>query len=524
MVSHAKLACWAVPSLPSSVVLSATWSIDLSTLTTSDVCHTRPDPPFTNAMTVRLGATQPERLQALKEIKSLAKTYGARQANVPRKEWNDLLADLTRIASNEKATYLKQSKGLVVAVQRLTACSEALRHVAEASAGTIRGRSVNLLIDHITSMLPSTHGIFDNVSHEYIKTLRAILEYQPHVEHLRKPIWIQVMTFCVQRLRAFQEGPLDDSDGRTVLASRSASRLNRAAAMKGQSNQTSEPHNEGSELVLCLRHLCRAPNAPILEHAYSTIDVLAEYLRKSSSTGRADIEALSAINSIVIRAISSNMRVVEHAVGKLLPQVAHLWLLRSATLRDEILIFLNISLAHITKTLRNDAVPETRESVERIFDVLREDYSTRLVRDQLRLDDLELGLRSESSSEPCHPDVYGFRLAPGNIDGESKWMTMYAMSAFASILDETAAMQPHEQVDDAPRKRRRISTHLETLLSAPWTGVVSEQLCRLQTLTFLVTMRVLSIDQYRAVTDSVIGVLAKSNHDISSWAMLLLAK
>ena len=486
--------------------------------------HILIDWPFTDAVIARLGSTQQERLQALKDIKSLAQTYGARQANVPRKEWNNLLADITRLASNEKAAYLKQSKGVVVAVQRLTVCSEALRHVAEASAGTIRTTSVNLLIDHITSMLPSSHGLFDKISHEYIKTLRAILEYQPHVEHLRKPIWIQVMTFCVQRLKAFQEGPSDDSDGGTVLVSRSASRLNRATATTGQPNQPSDPHNEGSELVLCIRHLCRAPNAPILEDAYSTIDVLVEYLRKSSSTGRADIEALSALNSIVMRATSSSVRVVEHTVGKLLPHVANLWSLRSATLRDEILTFLNTSLAHITRALRNDPVSETRESVERIFDVLREDYSTRLVRDQLRLDDLELGLRPESSPEPCHPDVYGFRLAHGNIDGESKWLTMYAMSAFASILDETAGTQLSEQADDAPRKRRRISTQMEILLSAPWTGVASAQLCRLQILTFMVTTRVLSNDQYRAVMDSAIGILAKSNHDISSWAMLLLAK
>jgi ataxia telangiectasia mutated family protein len=472
----------------------------------------------------RLNGSQVERTQALKDIKSLVKTYGARQANVPRKEWNYLLVDLTRLAAKEQAAYLKQSKGVGIAIQRLTAYSEALRHVAEACTGTIRAKSVNVLIDHITSMLPSTHGRFDKISVEYIKTLGVVLEYQPHVEHLRKPVWIQVLTFCVQRLKSFQEESSGDSDGGISLPSRSASRLNRATAVAGRSLQPVQPHNEGSELVLCIRHLCRAPNAPVLEGSYATVDVLVEYLSKTSSTGRADIEALSAINSVVTRAISSSIGVVEHVVETLLPHLANLWSLRSATLRDEILTFLNVSLAHITRGVRNDPLSETRECVERIFDVLRDDYSTRLVRDQLRLDDLELGLRQESIPAPFHPDVYGFRLARGNIDGESKWMTMYAMSSFASILDETAGAQQPEQPDDAPRKRRRVSSQLENLLSSPWSGAASGQLCRLQILAFMITGRALSADQHRAVMDTTIGIIANSSHDMSSWAMLVLAK
>jgi ataxia telangiectasia mutated family protein len=94
---------------------------------------------------------------------------------------------------------------------RLAACGKALRITVTAGVKRIRAKTVKAVVDHILQALPTAEGpCYPGLALDYVKSLRVILEYQPHVEHFRD-LWQDVLDLCLSGVAPFQNS--NDSDG-----------------------------------------------------------------------------------------------------------------------------------------------------------------------------------------------------------------------------------------------------------------------------------------------------------------------
>ncbi|TKA53377.1 hypothetical protein B0A49_12726, partial [Cryomyces minteri] len=144
------------------------------------------------------------------------------------------------------------------------------------------------------------------------------------------------------------------------------------------------------ELILCVRQLVLAPNAPILERAQQILEGLVAFLQSATSVGRGHPDAFASINSVISRTSLDNGILTERSTLQLIPLIRDFWSLKTVSLKDAMLITLLHLKEYIAKmTLTLDAEAFVSD-VESLMDVMYTDYSKRSDRDLLQVDELGL--------------------------------------------------------------------------------------------------------------------------------------
>ncbi|KAK5164179.1 hypothetical protein LTR04_001989 [Oleoguttula sp. CCFEE 6159] len=157
------------------------------------------------------------------------------------------------------------------------------------------------------------------------------------------------------------------------------------------------------ELILCVRQLMLAPNAPILERAQQVLEGLIAFLQPATSVGRAHPDAFAAINSVMSRTSLDNGILTERSTLQLIPLIKDFWSLKTTSLKDEI----------------PDAEAFVSD-VESLMDVLYTDYSKRSDRDLLQVDELDLVTESDLTARRRALRTAAFCLRTGNLRSESQ--------------------------------------------------------------------------------------------------------
>jgi ataxia telangiectasia mutated family protein len=447
-----------------------------------------------------------------KAVEELKLAINRQSSTLIDKNWNEIFDALFQNASAERALYIK---GTSKSSTRLSRSASAIRAVVQIAVSRLRIRTVKNVLDHIIHSIPTDQGLCEPLVVDYCKTLRCVLEYQPHVEHLRES-WNDVMSFCVSTLSTLQETISDDSQSSNWSSGRSGSRINRA----------SRPSYAGpdiDELVACIRQLCRAPNTPLQVHALDAAAVLLKHLKLSTSSGPGLPDALGAINLILARIVDTHVNWTQEIILEMLPKLSRLWLLKSNALKDQILIFLTTTFLHIRSSFQSDPNSHIRVDLERLFETMQDEYASRLARDQLRLDDLQLG-HSNAQGALCLPDAGVFKLRDGSYEAESQWMTVYSMAWIGSIMDEIRSdTRQTDQAENGSRKKRRVMTNLEAILQLSTASNTNVQITSLQVLAFMAALNPLSKSDQTKLAESLISLVSHANHVVASWSMLALA-
>lgn len=433
------------------------------------------------------------------------------------KAWDSIFEALFHYATSERAAYLKSKRGQKNTVHnRLESCASALRAAVEVGVGKLRIRTVKAVLEHITQTLPTPEGFLEPLSLDYVKSMRSILEYQPHVEHLRDT-WNEILTFCLNSLDSFGELSAEENVSLSTTGTTSGTPLDRH-------NRTSRYRMEAEELIACIRQLCRSPNAPIQDLAQESITTLVHYLQQSSSAGRAHVDALSSINLILAKTAPTNIELTRQTTRSILPLLAELWATKSPHLRNEILSTMILTRPYVVDLLRKNLDTEVRTSVGILLEVLQGDYSKRPEREQLRIEDLRLRLQTASIVTIAPPDVGVFHFRAGKLNSEARWTMVYFMALYCGLLDQSQAdahsvSAPGENV----RKRLRISTNLQEHLRNSTSGTVSSQISSLQILLFMSTVMPLTVEQLDSIIYSLTSLVSDTVGSIATWTMLALA-
>ncbi|KAL1605036.1 Serine/threonine-protein kinase tel1 [Paraconiothyrium brasiliense] len=493
-----------------------------------------------------------ERGAGLKDLIHILKhNHGkASLETITNKAYLALCETLFQCLRDERSAYhhakSHKAKSIQTHANLLQLAATALRHVINSALRTIKTTTVELIIETIIELLPGNDGRFLEHLDELPKALRALLEYQPHVERMSQACWDDTVRFCLESLsKIFSEQeeepqdswdttvssrvrtPFESTDGAPKSSLRgtdSAPRGTPRGTLSRSKRFTDEQTITAEDLVQCLRMLVKASNAPISESTDVLLNALVAFLQKR--TGRGSSAALAAINAILPRTILSKSQLSEQVVRELLPLLRSLW--SEPAIRDEIMITLTYIEAHLCHLVATDGDDLLRTDLEALVEALYSDYRRRheTTAHQFLEEDYLCFRRVGGIAANAHPQsTHTFSMDTENVRYESLWTTVATIARLSAILDNRKRTLAHgkEREEGLATKRHRITHHLGEYLRHVSEPRSNAKRSALQVLAFMVQEVPLDDDQILTVLEKLTVVISTENSVHSSWAMITLA-
>ena len=259
----------------------------------------------------------------------------------------------------------------------LTLSAAALRQIINSGVRTIKSSTVEIIIDSIIEVLPGKDGtLLEPLLEDLSKSLRALLEYPPHVERLSEQCWSSVADFCIDSLSGFM---LDadtgeheswstgvSSRGRTPLESTDFTGRSSSHNHSGRKQIPENLAHTADDYIHCLQLLVTAVNSPVLDKADAILAILLQFLQRKTTRGHP--AALGAVNAILSRISFQDIQLTKRTTQDLIPLFRTLWV--DAPLREEILISLIHTEPHLTSLIADKHMEQTATDLEELVEVM----------------------------------------------------------------------------------------------------------------------------------------------------------
>lgn len=280
------------------------------------------------------------------------------------------------------------------------------------------------------------------------------------------------------------------------------------------------------DFVHCIHHLVKASNAPLLDRSEAVLTALLRYLQHKTGRGSVVVAALAAVNSVLARTALQSLELTKRTIRKLLPLLKSMW--SDAILRDEILITLTYTEAHIASLL-TDAYDETTSSdLEVLIETMYSDYRRRqetTAHQYLEEDHLcfrHLG----SPTDGTHPlHTYAFSMDAEHQRHEGLWSTVATIARFSFMLDQRRRTIAYDRSDTEESSSKRLRV---TQLSSEYLRHVSEprsnaKRAALQIVAFMAQQGPFGEEDLQPMLEKLTSCISDENPVHSVWAMLGLA-
>ncbi|KAI9790800.1 MAG: Serine/threonine-protein kinase tel1 [Peltula sp. TS41687] len=361
----------------------------------------------------------------------------------------------------------KPGKSKNEADARLGLCAKALREAVGAGSKRLRKKTtIEALVKHITQTLfESDESFCEPLCLEYAKALTALLEFQPHVEHLTADTWQALVDTCCQGINFYQDG---SSESDLAMANGAAGGSIRRQRHKETASQAMSRNSKIAidELVLSLQCLISAAKAPVLQKAEVIVPTLLTFLRNTDAVARAHPAAVAAMNVMFSKVAINFTSLTEQTILQIPSVLRKWWTTKSALLKTEMLatmIQIQTCLEKMAGKSDNDGF---KTSLEKLLEIMQTEYSNRSQNDQLQLDDIGILSKMKPATRAAlrTSTIY---LRRGDSRAEQSWAIPESMAFLIFILrPNTSPQNEHMNGEggDGPNKRRRVSTHLEDLV------------------------------------------------------------
>lgn len=448
-----------------------------------------------------------------------------------------LCETLFQCMRDERSSYLrsKSKTSSSKSAALLPLCATSLRHIIIAGVRTIKSSTVENIINTIVEVLPGKDGmLIKPLLEELPKALRALLEYQPHVERLSKDCWDAAVNFCLETLSSFfvesdsqpqnswstrassrARTPFESTDGTAKLSSRD---------QPAKKQIPEEFVHTAEDFVHCLLLLTKASNAPVLEKAEHVLTTLIQFLQRK--TGRGYSAALATINSILARTTLHSTDLTKRTIQDLLPLMKTLW--SDPPVRDEILIALMHTNAHLSSILAERHADATSFDLETLVETIYGEYRRRQENAVLQfLEDDHLCFRHigkiRSNTHPLN--TYAFSMETEHLRCESLWATVSTIARLSSLLDDRKRMiaQSREEEEETFIKRVRVTHHFQEYLRHVSEPRSNAKRAALQVIAFIVQEGPIDEEDLQSMLEKLTAYISDENPVHSSWAMIALA-
>lgn len=445
---------------------------------------------------------------------------------------------LFKIAISEQSAWIKAKTPTLrsAAVNRISAASSTLRLAVEVGVAAIKLKTVRAVLDHVRQCTHTSNGeTCDPLALDYVKCMRALLEYQPHVEHLPKPAWENAVEFCLDNLTAAQaETDGDDNQiasGSTSYRS-SRSRIRDTTASQGVRTITRQLAEES---VVCLRLLTSAPNAPVIGKATDLIWTTIYYMKASAASHRSQQDAFACINHVLLWTVTEKVQLTQDATTHILRLIRNFWGSKTSSANDMLITLVQLR-PYILQLLDRDSATVLRTELHGLLEIMRSEYTKRLAREQLHMDDVHLALPAKQACLDTRIVCGPLSLRCNGIRAEQTWTIHSTMAFIIRALSQTpdkavngrtsdndSSDGEYGMVQSRPRKRQRKSDDIDELLTATMRGSAQHRTAALQTLVFLCQEFPLPAIRIKDVLQRVSSACSDEDGGVASWALLTAA-
>jgi ataxia telangiectasia mutated family protein len=443
----------------------------------------------------------------------------------------DTLFQCTR---DERSAFLR-GKTTKTSKPILPLCASAIRLVVNTGVRTIKSSTVESIIDGVLEVLPGNdEALIKPLAEDLPKALRALLEYQPHVERLSRECWDATVDFCIESLSGFLVEPEADAHNSWNASPASRSRTPfESTDLTTKSSSRNQPGKKpidnafvhaAEDFVHCLHFLTMATNAPVLEKASGILTALEQYVHRKS--GRGTSAALSTINAVLSRTSLHSVELTKHTIQTLLPLMRSMW--SDAALKDEILVTLMHTEPHLASILADHHAETASSDLEALIEMMYLDYRRRQESTANHfLEDDHLCFRHIGKARSdTHPlNTYAFSMETEYLKSESLWATVSAIARYSAMLDvrKRAMSQEREDEEESFIKRLRITHHYQEYLRHVSEPRSNAKRAALQVIAFMVQEIALDEEDLQSTLERLTACISDENSVHSSWAMLGLA-
>lgn len=396
------------------------------------------------------------------------------------KEWLAVFQTLFSAILQEKAAYVKKGvqNATAVLVRRLADAASVVRWLAERTVTRWGKATMKALIDHLYQTMVHNGKLLEPVALDYAKTLRTILTYQPHLDHLDQMRMKNVLHFSfstILRDRLITDGTFDDDDneeqetGSDALdeeepelssnASATPRKRRRAESVhtttshttRGADNLAQRPLSlEQIELAAVVRALLSGSSAFYIssESAEAPRNILRRFKRfflRYPSDSSAHYDMVAALNSILSNLALNTIREVSSIGQEIWNSLLESWNSRNRAVKEGLVLSFRRLLPYITHD--NESIctsPERLESLDKVRRLCRlldaeGDVVGRGGLETLSLDQIRLQIASpEEQTIPFQMSS----IRSGSVLSDQQALTWLAMELHADCLSKVKFPRP----------------------------------------------------------------------------------
>ncbi|KAG5513154.1 hypothetical protein PMAC_001523 [Pneumocystis sp. 'macacae'] len=315
--------------------------------------------------------------------------------SIGEKCYQRLLESLIKVVTHEKYnSYQKGKLNNVFMFDLFQECGAALRSIIELGNKFLKSKTFSCILNHIIDTLSITEGVlYQAISVDYIKCLRLILSYPPHLEHLTILEWEKLIIFCCSLIVSFDSAPnFFDVD----ISSTNESQKERTQFFKDKFHLK----YESVELMYCLQVLVSWSAIPLNNCLIKLTKFLLNFLSFYNLETNAHLSAFTALNLIMQKISINNLELSSLVACNMVKFCIKFWSTKSFLLKNQLIIGLTLACPHWCKEFNelHQSVLET--DLLNLFDCIITDY-IRHDKDLLTVDDIIL--HSPISKEKLGP-------------------------------------------------------------------------------------------------------------------------
>lgn len=352
-------------------------------------------------------------------ISSLKDAFGRREAiqklDADKKDgraWLVVFQALFSAVLSERTAVLKKgslSSAAPATVRRLEDAAGAVRWLVERSVAEWNGKVCKPLIKHLMQCIVHHGNLFPPVALHYVKALRAICAYPPHMDHIQfdeaQCISILSLAFAAvlgdnlkSNLEEDEEGMSEDEVMDELSEDNEesgSSRKRKRSPERGRLRATQKPKSvslEQIEFVAIISMILRSPRIQLVHPDHpqlprALLDRLRRFFQLYSSDTSAHLDMMSAVNSS-LDSLALNCRdlVAEFGIG-IWDSLLTLWSTKSRDLKESVLAALTTLLPHVAHP---DVNFDRQDGVGRLLRLLHGEHDARWGFETLSIDAIRL--------------------------------------------------------------------------------------------------------------------------------------
>ncbi|GAA5987268.1 hypothetical protein JCM10908_001886 [Rhodotorula pacifica] len=461
----------------------------------------------------------------------------------PRFTWIQALQTMFSVVIKERNTLVQ--KKTAATEKRLEEATQMVKLAAVKLYKNVNRKTAKAIIAHLTQ-LTAVAGKLQPFALTYMKALRAVLSYTPHLEHLDERAWTDIVMLCFSavlgdKIRIGQDFVDDtvldiDEDG---VGPAGALRTTAAEEIVMPTKTRRTATATEIELLGVVEVVFRSRSSPFLTYAQAIFRKFLRFFRLFPSETSAHLSAVTALNRAFAEVDLNDQHSMKQIGRHLWPHLLALWATKNASLKEQVVMSLRYLFpfvvpvhAHAKHESERDVLSRAKELYEAVMTEptirWREAYD-------VDIDHLGLGIRSdESTTAPYHATTFRIGADFDEKDAIAWSVVELGADALARIYEvDDVAVGTSEQADvdvlsPVQRgKRRKLEDPLSNLLDSltdpntPTNIIVF----RLQILVFLVDRhwQSLTAEARVRVGDALVPLLSLSDAQIQRWSCLLAA-